>query len=98
MAKQMNMNNTKLTPEQINMMAQALKTAKDIVCKSCGGQIFAEGIRLKELSKIITGDTQNQLIPIPAFFCVKCHTELKQEDLEKPAEENVIYLDKDKKS
>lgn len=91
MAKQNpNLDMSKLSQEQMIMLAGAIKNAKDITCE-CGGKIFNQGTKLKELSKLLTGADENNLYPIPALFCIKCLKELNLEE-EKP-KDNEIILD-----
>lgn len=49
-----------------------LKTTAGVKCSNCNNQIFAEGIILRKASKFLTGTTQDSLIPLPIFYCVKC--------------------------
>lgn len=84
--------NNQLSPEQINLMAQALKNAKDLSCKKCEGLIFNQGTKLKQVSRLLTGEEKDSLWPIPTFYCVKCLEELTLEE-EKPAEKNEIVID-----
>lgn len=51
-------------------------TAKDLTtleCENCKGTIFAEGLIIKTISAILTGNGKEGMMPIPAFYCVKCH-------------------------
>jgi hypothetical protein len=43
------------------------------VCENCGNDVFAEGLFLRKASKFLTGTERDAIIPIPAFYCVKCH-------------------------
>ena len=88
----MNKQSPNLTREQSIMLAGALREAKDIAC-SCGGLIFNQGTKLKLLSKLLIGADEDQLVPIPAFFCIKCLKELNLEE-EKPNDEIVLDFKK----
>ncbi len=93
MAKNNKLDMSNLTDEQIAMATQALKAAKDVSC-GCGSVIFHQGVKLKQLSRLLTGESQDAIVPIPAMFCVKCFQELSLEDKsEQKPKENVIEFD-----
>lgn len=64
-----------LTQEQMIMAQNAIKNAVDIKC-GCGSDIFTQGIKLKRISKLLTGDSQDTIIPISVAYCYKCSKEL----------------------
>lgn len=43
-----------------------------IVCEECGSQAFQEAMMLRKVSKFLTGDAQDGVLPIATFVCVKC--------------------------
>lgn len=43
-----------------------------IACEECGHQIFTEGVMLRKVSRFLTGQMQDGLVPIPVFACSKC--------------------------
>lgn len=93
MAKQNpNLDMSKISQEQMIMMAGAIREAKTATCGNCGGEIFNQGTRLKILSKLLTGGERDEPIGIPAVYCIKCHTELNLDE-EKPKDSNEIVLD-----
>ena len=47
---------------------------------STGGKIFQEGYILRKVSKILSGTTQDAIVPIPVFYDVKTG-EVAQETL-----------------
>lgn len=55
----------------LNITAKDLKTLQ---CESCQGEVFSEGIIIKTVSPLLTGNGKEGMIPIPAFFCIKCQT------------------------
>jgi len=67
-----------MSKEQEEILIKALEHAKDIQCK-CGGLVFQEGRKVKILSKLITGQAQDEPFSLPAIFCVKCGEEFKDE-------------------
>jgi DNA-directed RNA polymerase subunit RPC12/RpoP len=49
-----------------------LKDTQPIICENCGHNVFVEGLMLRKVSKFVTGTTQDAIMPIPTFACVKC--------------------------
>jgi hypothetical protein len=45
---------------------------KSVSCENCQGEVFAEGVVLKTISALLTGNGKEGIMPIPAFYCVKC--------------------------
>lgn len=43
-----------------------------VVCEECGSLAFQEALMLRKVSKFLTGDAQDGIIPIPTFVCSKC--------------------------
>lgn len=66
----------------------SLNKTTPIVCEECGNQTFTEAVILREVSKFLTGQPQDGIIPIPVFACSSCGhinekfmpPELKQDD------------------
>lgn len=61
------MNKNNITKEQMAMVQNAMKNAKDILCK-CGCDIFTQGIKLKKISKLLMGADEDILVPIQIFM------------------------------
>ena len=51
---------------------EMLKNAKDVLCEECQSKDFKKVIRIKKLSKIITGESEDAFIPIPLYACANC--------------------------
>lgn len=51
-----------------------LNQTTPIVCKNCAGEIFTEGLLMRKASRLLTGTSQDALVPIPIMYCIKCHT------------------------
>ncbi len=58
-------------PQQ-QVTLEMMKSAKEIVCESCKNNTFEEVLKLRKLSKIITAQSKDTLVPIPMFACKKC--------------------------
>lgn len=43
-----------------------------ITCEECGSLAFQEAIMLRKVSKFLTGESQDGVLPIQTFVCVKC--------------------------
>lgn len=74
------------TAEELAEFQMFLKNAKDIVCK-CGNTTFVQGTKLKIVSRILTGQEKDTVLPSPQFFCHKCLTELS---FEQPSQSSII--------
>jgi len=49
-----------------------LKEQPTIVCGDCGGLFFKEVTMLKKVSKILTGGSEDTIVPFPTYMCNKC--------------------------
>ena len=43
-----------------------------IVCDACDNNTFTEAVILREVSKFLTGQMQDGIVPIPVFACTTC--------------------------
>jgi|APCry1669189665_1035243.scaffolds.fasta_scaffold17681_2 hypothetical protein len=43
-----------------------------ITCEECGGQVFKDGVFIFKVSKLITGESQDSVVPVPTFVCEGC--------------------------
>lgn len=43
-----------------------------VSCEECGCTAFQEALMLRKVSKFLTGDSQDGIMPIATFSCVKC--------------------------
>lgn len=55
----------------------SLKDARDMNC-DCGNNTFMPGYRFKKLSKIMTGQPQDTVIPIEMYLCTSCGKPLQE--------------------
>jgi hypothetical protein len=62
-----NMNGTPNTAPKIT-----LKETSEVTCDKCKKNIFAEGMFLRSVSPILTGQPKTSYIPVPLFYCVSC--------------------------
>jgi len=68
-------NNRNTNTPQLNIFPNDLKT---LSCEECGGIVFAEGMIIKTVSPLLTGNGKEGMLPIPAFYCVKCSTPVEK--------------------
>jgi DNA-directed RNA polymerase subunit RPC12/RpoP len=63
--------------EQGLPMGVNLNDARDMDCE-CGNKTFMPGYRFKKLSKIMTGQPQDTIIPIEMYLCTQCGKALQE--------------------
>jgi hypothetical protein len=63
--------------EQGLPMGVNLNDARDMGCE-CGNKTFMPGYRFKKLSKIMTGQPQDTIIPIEMYLCTQCGKALQE--------------------
>lgn len=56
--------------QQISL--EMMKKSTVIKCENCENDTFEEVVKLRKLSKIITAQEKDTLVPIPMFACKKC--------------------------
>lgn len=54
-----------------------LNDARDMVCE-CGNKMFMPGFRFKKISRLITGQAQDSIIPIETYLCTQCGKALQE--------------------
>jgi hypothetical protein len=59
-------------PAQTPRMNISPSDLKTLECEKCKGVIFSEGIIIKTISALLTGNGKEGMAPIPAFYCVSC--------------------------
>ncbi len=60
-----------MSQQKLNINVPLDKTV-GITCEACGCQTFQEALLLRKVSKFLTGQTQDGVLPIPTFVCSKC--------------------------
>ena len=45
---------------------------KPITCANCGGVYFRQVLALNKVSKLLTGEAEDSIIPVPTFRCDDC--------------------------
>lgn len=48
------------------------KNTTPIKCEECENETFVEVVFIRKASKLLTGQTQDAIIPIPTFQCASC--------------------------
>ena len=49
-----------------------LKEQPTIVCEGCGKKYFKEVVLIKKVSKILTGSSEDTIVPFPTYMCESC--------------------------
>ena len=50
----------------------SLDKTTPVSCEECGNNVFVEGLLLRKVSKFLTSQAQDGIVPIPVFSCSKC--------------------------
>ena len=61
------------------------------VCSNCGHNIFESKIMIRKVSRFVTGETTDSIIPIDIIVCDKCGEIAK--DLLPPQVSNLLFPD-----
>lgn len=61
-------NQTSQNPLNVN-----LKDSEELVCEKCGGNVFEEKLMIRKISKFLTGQPQDSIMPIPVIACADCN-------------------------
>jgi uncharacterized Zn finger protein len=49
-----------------------LRQQPTVACESCGHTYFREVVILKKVSKLLTGSSEDTLVPFPTYKCDSC--------------------------
>ena len=49
-----------------------LKQQPTVVCEKCESKYFKEVVIIKKVSKIMTGSSEDTLVPFPTYMCNNC--------------------------
>ena len=58
-------------------MKISLRDTRDLACE-CGNLVFMEGFRFKKVSRLITGEAKDAVIPIQLYLCTQCSKPLQE--------------------
>ena len=47
----------------------------EVKCEKCDGALFANAVKIRRLSPILSPNGEEMFAPIPAYHCLKCKTE-----------------------
>lgn len=72
MAKIIGMNGGRELPPQQKQPTIDLSQAKEMMCTECGGTVFIPGTKFLTISKLITGDVKDAIIPMEIYLCGDC--------------------------
>ena len=54
-----------------------LNDAREMNC-DCGGRIFISGYRFKKISRLLTGASNDSIMPIELYICANCGKPLNE--------------------
>lgn len=63
---------------------QVLLNTDDVVCKNCGCAYFIQVFLIKKVSKVVTKQSQDSLIPLSVYRCADCNEQLNFYDETNP--------------
>jgi len=49
-----------------------LRDSQTITCEKCGSMYFKEVVYIKKVSKILTGSSEDTIVPFPIYMCASC--------------------------
>jgi uncharacterized Zn finger protein len=49
-----------------------LKQQETVVCEKCGNKYFKEVTLIKKVPKLLTGSSEDTLVPFPTYMCESC--------------------------
>jgi len=58
-------------------LGMTLNDARDMDCE-CGNKTFMPAFRFKKISKLMTGQPQDSIIPIELYLCTQCGKPLQE--------------------
>jgi len=58
-----------------------LKEQPTVVCENCESKFFKEVVLIKKVSKLMTGSSDDTLVPFPTYMCESCGHVNKDFDL-----------------
>jgi uncharacterized Zn finger protein len=51
---------------------EMMKNSTELKCELCENNTFNEVLKIRKVSKLITGQQRDTIVPIPMFACQKC--------------------------
>jgi len=64
-----------------------LREQPTIICENCQGEYFKEVVVLKKVSRLLTGSSDDTIVPFPTYMCNSCghvNEEFRLFDVPKP--------------
>lgn len=49
----------------------SLTDAREMTCE-CGNNTFMDGVRFRKVSRLLTGNSVDSIIPVEVFLCTQC--------------------------
>lgn len=78
-----------------NMNINLKEHGTQIKCTECGNETFSEVLYLFKVSRMLTGEAKDSMVPVPTFSCSECghvnsEFSLNPEETEKVKPANLI--------
>jgi hypothetical protein len=54
-----------------------LEQTSEVRCE-CGGSTFSPAIKIRKISRLITGEAQDTIQPVEVFLCIECGEPLEE--------------------
>ena len=49
-----------------------LKQQPTVVCEKCSSMYFKEVVLIKKVAKLLTGSSEDTIVPFPTYMCNEC--------------------------
>lgn len=60
------------TGKPSNQPRVTIDQTDEVKCDSCQSSVFTEGVFMRRVSPLLTGQPKVSYIPVPTFVCAKC--------------------------
>lgn len=50
-----------------------LKQQETLVCEKCDNKYFKEVTLIKKVPKLLTGSSEDTIVPFPTYMCIECN-------------------------
>ena len=67
----------------------SLNDARDMNCE-CGNNVFLPAIRFKKVSRLVTGEANDSVLPIQVYLCTQCSKALQELLPEELREQKIV--------
>ena len=72
MGKTVDMGGNPLKEQQPQQPKFNITDSVEMKCAVCGGTVFVSGIKFRKISKLLTGQPADTVIPLEVYLCGNC--------------------------